>query len=348
MSVNRLGRPAVIVTALGSVLIGLLASGAAGQTERPIRVFFPVSPYLETPATLRATVAFDKPTTAAEQRVVLRVQLRSFPDDVVLAEEVLDNSGHGIRANSESHAVEFAVPGDVAAVYVSAWAVPWSLNRAVVDHYNTYPMDGTYRYAWISNSYGVTQDLYYLGTLIAPTIPDHTTYCSGITFETFLLAWQGYNTQYGHDRIAGMSASSMQAFRRVWYGVTDVDRLVARAISDYGVGEQISDWEEVQEGDFVQLWRHSGSGHSVVFLNWERNTANTIIGFRYWSTQSSTNGIGIRSEFFGETSGVNPARFWPGRLRKPRDDADFDWALGQADTRIAPIYRLPPTGLLLY
>jgi hypothetical protein len=109
-----------------------------------------------------------------------------------------------------------------------------------------------------------------------------------------------------------------------------------RALPEWGAGREITDFEEAQEGDFVQLWRWSGSGHNPVFVNWVRNTSGQITGVRYWGSQSSTNGIGYQTESFGTTSGMNRNRFYIGRASKPRDQADYDWALGSATTEGTP------------
>jgi hypothetical protein len=118
--------------------------------------------------------------------------------------------------------------------------------------------------------------------------------------------------------------------------VTDAEKLAVRAIPQYGAGVEITDFEEAQEGDIVQFWRHSGSGHNPVFVNWVRNASNQITGVRYWATQTSTNGIGYLTESFGATSGLNSARFYIARAVKPRDQADYDWALGSADSQASP------------
>ena len=102
------------------------------------------------------------------------------------------------------------------------------------------------------------------------------------------------------------------------------------------MGREITDFEEAQEGDFVQLWRHSTSGHNPLFVNWIRNSSNVITGVRYWGSQGSTNGIGYNTESFGVSTGINPARFYIGRAAKPRDQADYDWALGQASSQSSP------------
>ena len=37
-------------------------------------------------------------------------------------------------------------------------------------------------------------------------------------------------------------------------------------------------------------------------------------------------------------SGINRSRFYLTRIRKPRDQADFDWALGTASTLSTPTF----------
>jgi len=324
-------------SALSSVALG-------AQFPESVALTFPEVPAVAGPPAAQFHFSFLKPAGVGEKRMVFRVEARRLADDAVVGSVILDNGEHGYLGDSGelSGSVPIADPsGDQ--IYFHVRACPWSLNRAVVEQYTSYPTDGTYTYRWSGGGYGVTQDLYYLGALIAPTNAEHTTYCSGITFETFLKSWEIYNTAYGHSAIGTLTASSMESYRRVWYGVTDADRLVARAIADYDLGQEITDWEEMQEGDFVQFWRHSGSGHSVVFVGWERNPdTHQILGFHYWSSQSSTNGIGYGTEYFGDTWGVNPDRFWPARLRKPRDAADVDWGLGESDTKATPTTLLLP------
>ncbi len=285
---------------------------------------------------LNLSLSFVKAATESEQRLVFLLEMRQLEDDAALAQVVEDNSGSGYTLPSGIVSFSLSVPSVEGPLYFAAYAVPWSLNRAVTEWYKTYPTDGTHPYLWPGGGYGVTQDVYYLGELIAPTNASHTTYCCGLTFETCVLAYENYNSSYGHTTIGTMNVDDMKSFRKIWYGVTDAEKLCARAITDYNLGEQISDFEEVQEGDFVQFWRHSGSGHSVVFVSWVRDAAQEITGFNYWSSQPSTDGIGYRTESFGASSGVNRDRFWAARLRKPRDQADSDWALGETDSREQP------------
>lgn len=310
----------------------------AQPTPAPaVALQFPDLPVQARPGNVSFDLQFQKPAEIEESRLVFLFEARRASDHSLVASGVNDNSGHGHKGASGLIRATLPIPADFTGeVYFTARAVPWSLNRAVCAWYEAYPRDGTYTYAWKSGSYGVTQDIYYLGTLIAPAPGDNTTYCSGLTFETFTLSYLQYSQAWGDGKIGSLTSSQLKNFRLVWYGVTDADHLSGRAISDYGLGEEITDWEEVQRGDFVQIWRRSGSGHSVVFVNWVRGTDNEITGFRYWSTQTSTNGIGYQTEYFGETSGVNRSRFWPARIRKPRDAADVEWTLGLADTSATP------------
>ncbi len=326
--------------AIASLMALPLAAGA--QTPSVILSIDIPTSSVQAGQTIAIPLTFQKTQAATEKRLVFILELHSATSDTLLASAVADNAGHGCSGNSGSVPLSLDIPSDASGnAWFIAYAAPWSLNRAIVETYKSYPTDGTYPYLWSGGGYGVTQNLYYLGTLIAPTNASHTTYCSGITFETFLTTFNSYNATYGHARIGTMAAADMQNFRKLWYGVTDAEKLSTRAIVDYGVGEEITDLEEVQEGDFVQIWRHSGSGHSFVFVEWIRDASQAIIGFRYWSSQSSTNGLGYGTEYFGDTTGVNRNRFWPARLRKPRDPADIEWALGQTDSRSRPILILP-------
>ncbi|MBX7244987.1 MAG: hypothetical protein K1X53_05785 [Candidatus Sumerlaeaceae bacterium] len=287
---------------------------------------------------LSVNVNFTKTGSDKEQRLVFILELRQVGSNATLAKWTLDNSNAGYKGASGTIPFSVTIPSNTTGqVYFAAWASPWSVNRATVARYKAYPTNGTFTYLWSGGGYGVTQNLYYLSTLVAPKPSGNTTYCSGLAFDAFITAWKDYNTSYSHTLIGPIStATQMEAFRKIWYGVTDAEKLAARAIPDYSVGVEITDWEEAQEGDFVQLWRHSGSGHNPLFVSWIRNGSGTITGVNYWGSQGSTNGIGYNSESFGVSSGIDPARFYLGRPRKPRDQADYDWALGTGNTSASP------------
>lgn len=315
-------------------MAGLTGIAVAGATVTVINRPDGLTPGGEAAVSFRIAKSADEP----EKRIVVRVDLHDADTDAKVSESILDNAGQGYKGSEINLAAKVPVPADAAgSYYFKITASPWSLNRAIVARMKSYPTDGTFRYKW-EGGYGVTQDVPYKGTVIAPSSNDNTCYCSGLAFELFVLTWNDYNAQYGHSQIGDIpNASTMQAFRRVWYGnFPETEKLATRAIPEWGAGVEITDWEEAQEGDFVQLWRHSGSGHNPVFVNWVRNSQNQITGVNYWGTQGSTNGIGIARENFGATRNMNRNRFYLARSAKPRDQADYDWALGQATTKGQP------------
>ena len=293
-------------------------------------------------------ISFDylKTGDVEEKRLVFICEMRQMGSDNTLVKVIDDNGGSGYSDSSGTVLCNITVPSDASGeVYFSANAVPWSMNREIVAMYESYPTDGTYDYLWYGGSYGVSQDIYYLGVLIAPTDASNTTYCSGITFETYVLASEIYNSSYSHTYIGNiLSSNEMENFRKRWYGVgwetyDPEKKLSAKAIPEWGLGEEITDFEDVQKGDSVQIWRSiSGSGHSVIFVEWVRDgVTQEIEGFTYWSSQGSTDGIGYNTEYFGDTYGeVDPDQFWVARMKKPRDEADYGWALGEADTSLNP------------
>jgi len=331
--------PSYTRTLFTYVLCALAVTLSASRAEADATVTILNRPATLTPGQqVTLNVQFTKSPTEPEKRVVVLLQLHQLPSMTQVAKVVADNGGAGYTGTGGTVPCTLTVPANASGQYCfKAWVSPWSLNRAIVTHYKSYPTDGTFTYLWSGGGYGVTQNVYYLGSLIAPKPAGNTTYCSGLAFEAFVLPANAYNATYGNTRIGNIAtASQMETFRKLWYGVTDSEKLAARAIPEWGAGREITDFEEAQEGDFVQLWRWSGSGHNPLFVNWVRNGSAQITGVRYWATQNSTNGIGYNTESFGDSTGMNRNRFYIGRAAKPRDQADFDWALGTASTESQP------------
>ena len=187
----------------------------------------------------------------------------------------------------------------------------------------TYPTDGTYGYYWPSSGgwLGTTEDIYYGDTLIASGDPDNQSYCVGLTFEVFMKAWAEVDTDWNGDgTINGMTIDDLYQFRLDWYVRDLFGAGPADGVEAYGIGELVTDWNDVQEGDFIQFWRNSGSGHNAIFIDWEWDMDGNTIGFLYWSTQNSTDGIGYNSEYFGSSgSTVNPQYFFPARVYTPEN-----------------------------
>lgn len=174
-------------------------------------------------------------------------------------------------------------------------------NEYVIEVLLTYPADGTYTYSWTSeeNYVGITKDLFYLGDQFVIGDPERRSYCSGITFEVFFQAYQQYLADRGLKQVGHLkNAAEMEEFRLKWYGVGGDRRTIKHALEWSGLGYQLTDLGEVEKGDFVQIWRHNGSGHTVIFIGWVYDAAAQIIGFNYWSSNKDK-GPSYQTEYFG-------------------------------------------------
>jgi hypothetical protein len=140
------------------------------------------------------------------------------------------------------------------------------------------------------------------------------TYCSGFTFAVVM------RTAMERGLLAGKTADQVRRFQKQWYGSTKeaAEKQCALAVEELGVGREVKRIEDAEPGDFVQLWRTTKSGHSVVLLELVRDDAGRAIGLRYRSSQTSTDGIGDRTEYFAgvpERNGkVDRGRVYVARL----------------------------------
>lgn len=176
-----------------------------------------------------------------------------------------------------------------------------TFNQHVLDVIATYPRDGSYTYSWTEeeNYVGCTKDLYYRGEQFVIGDPEKRSYCSGITFEVFFQAYQSYNRERGFDKIGDLNdASEMNDFRLKWYGTGGDRRTIKHALLSSKLGYEITDLSQVAKGDFVQIWRHNDSGHTVVFIDWIKDESQTRIGLKYWSSNKKT-GPDYQIEYFG-------------------------------------------------
>ncbi len=202
-----------------------------------------------------------------------------------------------------------------------------SFNDYVLDVLKEYHRDGRYPYEWISGYHGVTENLYYKGSKIAKANADssHSTYCCGLTFEVYFRSISRLNQDLGFgEDINGMTSSNFSNFISKWFVQSTLGDGPGIALDAYGLGDKIPKMKDVIKGDFVQIWRTTGSGHSVIFINWTTNTAGDTTGMRYWSTQPSTNGANYNTEYFdGHGGTVDKAHTYYSRGRKPEDFTDF-------------------------
>jgi hypothetical protein len=179
-----------------------------------------------------------------------------------------------------------------------------ALNEHVLEVMHTYPLDGRHGYYWPREGSweGTTRDVVYDGRLLATGDPEGRSFCCGLTFEVYVRALL---------RAAGgphpaVDGDTLHELRLRMFGDSEVGerrRLVQFGLESLELGTAIERLEDARAGDFVQLWRHSGSGHQAVFVNWVWS-GEEIVGLTYWSSQGSTRGIGYRTEWIGP-DGVN-------------------------------------------
>lgn len=137
---------------------------------------------------------------------------------------------------------------------------------------------------------------------------DNKLYCSGITL------WVALTIAEHRGLLKDKKASDINGFSRVWYGRPGEKYLSGEAIPKYGLGRAVSP-SEAKAGDFLQLWRTDGTGHSVIFLGWEFDQAGQVKAIRYFSAQPKTNGAGICVEKVSKRRGhVRPDMLYFARL----------------------------------
>lgn len=201
------------------------------------------------------------------------------------------------------------------------------INEYILKVLKLYPVDGTHSYYWPrataggKDTYdGVTRDIYYQGEKILRGDGKGSTYCSGLTLEVFLKAVDAYlfdkksadkkeqlvlynypNAYKIKNQIGSIRPDNFNLFQFLWFCPKLDATGPEEALATFGMGTMIRNWSEVRPGDFIQYWRWNKSGHSVIFIDWVRDASQAIIGIKYWSTQSKTNGIGYNIEYFGDT-----------------------------------------------
>src|SRR5208283_4408476 len=111
-----------------------------------------------------------------------------------------------------------------------------------------------------------------------------------------------------HVPIKGLDTTNFSNFKYHWFCPTLKSAGPGEALTTYGMGTMVTDWNQAQFGDFVQIWRWNGSGHSMIFVDWVKDSTGTITGLKYWSSQKKTNGIGYNTEYFAETKGIDRNR----------------------------------------
>jgi hypothetical protein len=149
------------------------------------------------------------------------------------------------------------------------------------------------KYNWSGS--GTPEIIRFKGETILPV--GKGTFCSGFTFTVAM------RVAMERGLLNEKSIEQVRLFQREWYGATKKTSEIqaALAMKNLGIGGPVK-FNSAQPGDFVQLWRKKKSGHSAIFLNWIEEKGKKV-GFRYRSTQESTDGIGDKTEYFEDAPG---------------------------------------------
>lgn len=186
-------------------------------------------------------------------------------------------------------------------------------NQAVLEVAKSIADGGDYNEKFAGS--GTPKQVDFKGTKILSKGVDGT-YCSGFTFTVVMDAAQKQHL------LESKTADEIKKFQRQWYGAApkSEEKQCVVALENMALGKEIQ-FDDAQPGDFVQLWRRK-SGHSAVFLEWVRDGEN-VIGMRYRSSQSSTNGVGDHVEYFDDIrtrkGTIDRKRTYFGRLNVPAD-----------------------------
>ncbi|MEG6615941.1 copper amine oxidase N-terminal domain-containing protein [Peptococcaceae bacterium 1198_IL3148] len=212
-----------------------------------------------------------------------------------------ESLGYEVEAKQTASGLKIYIGEDLQSIDTAGQ----ELNSYVLDIIDTYEI-GKYPYLMngdYNNYNGVTTNLVYQDKIIAKANPrgDLASHCVGITFEVFFKAMQQRNEDLGIsvDNFNDMTWQELQDFMLTWY-VAKGDKSisnVAVAVEKYGLGKRIGNIADAQPGDFVDISRENNTGHTVIFIDAIKKDGQ-IVGFKYWSSQESTNGIAYKTEYF--------------------------------------------------
>lgn len=128
--------------------------------------------------------------------------------------------------------------------------------------------------------------------------PRKTSYCSGSSYTAFI---EAMNLMYPDSTLTSEQTELLRmqepdGGRRndgvKFWGKWNANGYGSHyaLVSYAGMGKQVEP-REAMPGDFMNISWKSGIGHSVVFLGWLKT--DNIQRLAYWSSQKSTNGLGL-------------------------------------------------------
>lgn len=195
-----------------------------------------------------------------------------------------------------------------------------AMNRKIVEVLLTYPQNGQHNYFWPRKGEvaydGATTHVYYANMLVMKGEPQGRTFCCGLTLEVLYRVLSGLAVQ--PKRFGELGPDK---FKEFWFCRELYAPGPTEALQSLGIGRSIPA-DEALPGDFVQIWRHNKTGHSVIFVAWAFSPDGKRVGMHYWSTQEGTKGIGFACEAIGDS----PPMIWLEKTGFARLDSVEKWA----------------------
>lgn len=135
-------------------------------------------------------------------------------------------------------------------------------------------------------------------SLLAP--PRETSFCSGASYSAFIealnLQLRLYPRAVGAEQLEALRMQEPDGGRREdmvkawgWWNADGFGNHFC-LVQLMKAGERVTP-KQAMAGDFLNISWKNGHGHSTVFLAWEKS-ASGAPGVKYWSSQTSTNGLG--------------------------------------------------------
>ena len=128
----------------------------------------------------------------------------------------------------------------------------------------------------------------------APKLTIPGTFCCGMTYEIFVKVFIAKHSQYKQFS----SIEQMMDIKRDWFCEKEDEddetykQGCYKALMTRNLGIHVESISDAIKGDFIQFWRHNGTGHSVIFNSLSEDGTE----FEYWSSQRSTKGLGFNKE----------------------------------------------------
>lgn len=165
-------------------------------------------------------------------------------------------------------------------------------------------------YIWKGTS-GMPIDIYFKGDKpIFKKTPDGSTYCTGYTFSVAFL------TCLNRGLLNDFTDSDIKKMQVVWNSgdpksypklcVDAIDKPISTNLK--ALGKEVN-LDEVLPGDFCQIWRTTGSGHSVIVMEIVEKNGKKV-GIKYYSSNGTINkqtkrtGPGENTEYFSDSGGT--------------------------------------------